>query len=152
MMISNSKTILLQAPVEKAFPLFGPIREKDWADGWDPFVIHAESDVHEYMAFITESSYEVEKQYLWVVSYYDSASFSIRYHVSGVDRSWVIAVTCNPVDDSACTATVTYTYFAANQSAHSRNVASIQHMFAEDLRDWQMAINHFLRTGLKLKS
>ena len=31
--ISRTSIITLNAPLEKVFPLFGPIKEKEWADG-----------------------------------------------------------------------------------------------------------------------
>jgi hypothetical protein len=38
--ISRSSTITLNAPLEKVFPLFGPIKEMEWAEGWQPEIMY----------------------------------------------------------------------------------------------------------------
>jgi hypothetical protein len=50
--ISREATIRLNGNFEQVFPLFGPVREKDWADGWDPQILLSEADnIEEHMVF-----------------------------------------------------------------------------------------------------
>src|SRR5258706_16458471 len=38
--ITHRGLIRLAAPVERVFPLFGPVREKLWAPGWNPQIVY----------------------------------------------------------------------------------------------------------------
>lgn len=40
--ISRTSTITLNGPLGEVFPLFGPVREKEWAAGWEPRVLYSE--------------------------------------------------------------------------------------------------------------
>src|SRR5690606_29501277 len=37
--ITRRAAILVHADLDTVFPLFGPIRESDWADGWNPSIL-----------------------------------------------------------------------------------------------------------------
>lgn len=70
--ISKRSTIELNGPIEKVFPLFGPVLEKEWAMGWDPEIIYSTSClVEEHMIFRTQSNNTMEEYFTWTVTQYD---------------------------------------------------------------------------------
>jgi hypothetical protein len=149
--IRKSATIFLNADVSKIFPLFGPVREMEWADDWNPEILYGNSDVEEHMVFRTKSALGTEDFYQWIVTKYNSENNEIEYAVSATDRVWFIEVECKSHEESAL-ATVSYTYIGLTESGHQRNIESLDKMFSENLLDWEDAINYYLKTGKKLKN
>lgn len=148
--ISRTATISIKSPIEKVFPLFGPIREKEWAHGWDPTVVSGDGDVSEHMVFKTNGRYDDEPEYLWAVTKFFPEKYLIEYTVTSKDRIWFITVQCKN-SASSTSADVTYTYIGLTKSAQERNSESLERMFARDLDDWEEAISHYLLTGNQLK-
>lgn len=153
MRIQKSATIQLSAPLSEVFPLFGPIREKDWAYGWNPEVIYPSNTlVAEQMVFQTQGGLHGSSEpYTWVVVNYKPADHWIEYMVSASERLWFIRVTCT-AEDNQTSATVTYSYTGLTADGDRKNAASLNSIFSSDLRDWETAINHYLKTGTRLKS
>ena len=147
--ISKTATIHLNGTVKNVFPLFGPIREKDWAHGWNPVIISGKGEVEEHMVFKTPGRYTDEKEYTWAVTKYDPERFLVEYTVTSKERIWFISVQCNDTGDKT-NATITYTFTGFTDMARTRNHESLGRMFAENLADWERAINHYLGTGKQL--
>lgn len=148
--ISRTSTITLNAPLKEAFPLFGPIREREWATGWDPQILYSTTDlVEEYMVFKTPSHHEHgEPDYIWTVSKYLSDQALIEYMVFTPERLWWITIQCSEeIPNLATRAEITYTYIGLTNMGNAINERALQLMYAHDLRDWEEAINHYLRTG-----
>lgn len=148
--IERTASFVANAHVEKAFPLFGPIREKEWAAGWEPQVIYSQHpEVEEHMIFKTSGNPD-EKEYVWVVAQYKPAQFFIEYQVSTYQRIWFITVACKPQQKHTLVS-VTYSYTGLTEVGNRINQESLDKMFAHDLKDWEVAINHYLRTGKRLE-
>ena len=149
--ISQCASIDLQAPIEKVFPLFGPILEKVWAEGWDPEIIYSTSElVEEHMIFRTKSPHASEGLYTWVITKFDSDQHLIEYSVSTMNRIWFITVQCEALD-SKTKATICYTYTGLTPEGNSMNKQALKKMYAHELKDWQEAINYYLEHGKQLK-
>jgi hypothetical protein len=147
--ISKTASIELNGPIEKVFPLFGPIREKEWAHGWEPEIVFGESDAEEHMIFKTRSGFADEKQYTWILSKLDQKNYLVEYTVSSTDRIWFITVQCAAHGEKTI-ASITYTYTSFSDLAQEKNSQSLIKMYSENLKDWEKAINHYLHTGKKL--
>jgi hypothetical protein len=149
--IKQSATIHLDAPINKVFPLFGPIREKDWAYGWNPQVIYpGDTLVAKQMVFRTQGGLHGSPEtYTWVIVNYEPLQSTIEYMVSASERLWFITVSCRP-SGSDTLATVTYSYTGLTEEGNRKNKQAIIDMFASELKDWEAAINHYLKTGTQL--
>lgn len=147
--ISRLATLLLNETIENVFPLFGPLREMEWAEGWNPEMLYGNNDVQERMVFRTPPGFEGESPYLWIISKYDADEHTIEYTVRSDDRVWFINVETRPFK-LITMATVTYTYIGLTRLAHERNLIALERMFERNLTDWEDAINHYIRTGKKL--
>ncbi|MEQ1587625.1 MAG: hypothetical protein ABL895_17195 [Cyclobacteriaceae bacterium] len=149
--IERTASFLVKAPIEKTFPLFGPIREKEWAAGWEPQVIYSRHpEVEEHMIFKTAGNNPEEKEYVWVVAQYKPAEFFIEYQVSTHERIWFITVKCKPQQENTLVS-VTYSYTGLTYVGNRINQESLAKMFAHDLKDWEEAINFYLSTGKRLE-
>jgi hypothetical protein len=145
--IQKSATFVVNATVEKAFPLFGPIREKEWAAGWEPQIIYSTNpEIEEHMIFKTTAKHHDESEYTWVVTQFKPKEFFIEYTVSTSNRIWFISVKCEPAGKETKVA-VTYTYTGLNEQGNQLNKSALEKMYAENLKDWEEAINYYLSTG-----
>ena len=152
--ISQTASIQLRGNFEQVFPLFGPVREKDWADGWDPQILLLEADnIEEHMVFQTPAHLEDEDGlYTWIVSKFISQEGQIEYTIFADVRLWWISIQCQEEPDGQhCEATITYTFVGLNEAGVERNATALAGMYKHDLMDWEHAINHYLETGTLLR-
>jgi hypothetical protein len=148
--ISRTATITVNAPLKEAFELFGPIREKDWADGWDPQPIDPTSEiVQERMVFTTQAHFGQEApEDVWIVSAYSVGDSFIEYTVFEQEQVHWIEVVCEETaGGEKARAEITYTYLGLTDRGNSLSKEALELMFARDLRDWEEAVNHYLETG-----
>ena len=142
--ISRSASFKVVGKAQEVFPLFGPVLEKEWAEGWDPEIIFSSTglvDLH--MIFQTKASDTRERNFTWIVTQFEPEQYFVEYTVFTQLRIWFIAVQCKQLFDSTET-TVTYTYTGTSDEGNDLNREALEKMFAQDLRDWQEAINHYL--------
>jgi hypothetical protein len=151
--IQRNATITIDAPVDSSFPLFGPIREKDWAHGWNPEIIYPQDVlVDKHMIFRTHGGlHGSQEPYTWVVVNYEPEQYFIEYMVSATERLWFITVKCAGAGQKT-RVTVTYSYTGFTPAGIGRNAAALEEIFASDLKDWERAINHYITTGKQLTS
>lgn len=142
--ISKTATFKVIGNVQDVFPLFGPLLEKEWAEGWDPEIIFSSTGmVDRHMVFRTKAHDAREKSFTWVVSHFEPHNYFIEYTVFSHLRIWFIAVRCEQLPDATRT-TVTYTYTGTTDEGNDLNRKALEEMFARDLTDWQEALNHYL--------
>jgi len=148
--IRKSATISLNGTLEEVFPLFGPVREKDWTPGWDPKILFSENAlVEEHMIFQTTA--HLGEKYLWIVSRFEPDEHLVEYTVSATGRVWFIRVACTAAGAKTY-ATISYTYTGLTEEGSRRNSEALAKMYAHDLEDWEEAINYYLNTGKQLLS
>lgn len=150
--IQRSATIHLNASISSAFPLFGPVREKDWAYGWNPEIIYPQNTlVEKHMVFRTQGGLHGSPEaYTWVIVNYEPSRGMIEYIVSASERFWFITVSCVAAE-SGTDVTVTYSYTGLTEEGIRRNELAIAHMYASELKDWEEALNHYITTGKQLQ-
>lgn len=150
--ISRTSTIILKAPLETVFPLFGPIKEMEWAEGWQPEIIYSQADnIETHMVFKTKAHGHGEPDYIWTVSGYDPAKSFVQYTVFTPNRLWYITLQCRKSADAQTTqADITYTYTALTELGATINQRAIEAIYAHNLKDWEEAINFYLSTGQQL--
>lgn len=144
--IAGTRTIRLNDAPDKIFPLFGPIREKDWAPGWDPQVIYSDSaNAEEHMVFTTQTHHGAEDISVWTITRYQPHDALIEYTVFAPERLWRVAIQCHPGDSPRTTrAEITYTFTGLTARGNELNELALSHMFRHDLKDWEVQINRYL--------
>jgi hypothetical protein len=149
--ISKTASFMIDGEIENVFLLFGPVREKEWAEGWNPEIVFGESAlVEQHMIFRTHASTD-EGFYTWVITQLDEKKYLVEYTVSTSNRIWFINVQCQPSANKT-KATVTYTYTGLNPKGNELNRSALAKMFENDLKDWQEAINCYIHNGKMLTS
>ena len=144
---TESFTIVLKGSVAEVTPLFGPVRETEWAPSWKPHFIHSpEGGQHEGTVFRTTSSNGRER--LWLLTAYDEEAGRVEYVF------FAPGFTINQVKirvvrdgDQQCRATITYCHSALGP-AGNEEVAKLNSHWAEQQRvHWEKAINTVLAAG-----
>ncbi len=151
--ITKTSIIKLDAPMKKVFPLFGPVEEMKRAEGWNPHILYSTGDhVAEHMVFKTKTHAQGETDYTWIVSKYSPEKSLIEYTVFTTERLWHIAIECRQnAADQTTAADITYTYTGLTEKGNHRNEKALQAMYAKDLKEWEEAINYYLKTGKELE-
>jgi hypothetical protein len=150
--ISKTSNITLNGPLVTVFPLFGPIREKEWASGWDPQILFSTTNlVDEHMVFTSPAHLgHGEPDYIWILSKYEPDQGFLEYTVYTPERLWHISIGCHEVVPIQTTlAEITYSYTGLTEKGNALNEEALKLMYAHDLKDWEEAINHYLDTGNK---
>jgi hypothetical protein len=144
--ISRTSAIVLNGIPSEVFPLFGPIREKEWAPGWDPTIIYPNGVLAEaHMVFTSRLRDADQAESTWTISTYDPQGGFIEYTVFAPGRLWTIAIRCRPGQaDRTTRAEVTYTYTGLTDSGRRLNEAALECMFHCDLKDWEEQVNCLL--------
>ncbi len=146
--VTRTGVIRLHGPIEKVFPLFGPVEEKHWAAGWNPQVVYpAGVDVAEGMVFLTGERGETT----WVIAHYDPARHAIAYYnATPAYQLRKIEIRCRPLSPEATEASVSYTHVGLSAKGNHDVLEMDEAAYAEKMAAWEKAINHYLKTGATL--
>jgi len=146
--IQATRTMSLDLPgsADRAFPLVGPDREREWSPDWNPqFVVPATpGQSPDGAVFILDHD---PTPMVWVMTDYDPAARIVRYVVVRAGRAvtqlWIQVV---PVSASACRADVTYRYTALATEGHNI-VEHFIESFPGWKHHWESAIGPVLAHG-----
>lgn len=145
--IQRSASFTVNTTIEKAFPFFGPVREKEWAAGWEPQIVYSNHpEVEEHMIFKTSGVQHGESEFLWMLTQYKPETYFIEYTVSTPQRVWFITVQCKAAGKNT-NVTVIYTYTGLTEQGNELNKRAIEKMYTDNLKDWEAEINYYLSTG-----
>ena len=148
---TRTRDIHLAARAERVFPLFDPIGEKQWADGWAPEVIYpASGEVEEGMVFTTGS--HDEAQVIWTILAFNAARWRISYlrvtpgsHVARID------IHCEDNLNEATRASISYTFTALTEQGNDYVARFTEEHYREWMSSWETAINYYLQHGHQLQ-
>jgi hypothetical protein len=154
--VSKTATISVNGKIENIFPLFGAFEERKWADGWNPTLIYPSTEIMmEGTTFKTDGHghghTNTENEFLWRVSKLEPEKFLVQYLVSTENRYWTITVSCTPASNDTTNVTITYSYIGLNNLGNEINAEALEKMYANNLKDWEKALNYFLEKGKALK-
>ncbi len=141
---TQSFTIVLKGPVAEVAPLFGPVREAEWAPGWAPHFLHPpEGAQREGVVFTTTTSKGIER--LWLLTAYDIKEGRVEYViVTPACTANEIKIRVVPEGERQCKATITYRHSALAPEGNEE-VNKLDAHWAEQQRvHWEMAINTVL--------
>ncbi len=146
--VSRSGIFHLPAAPAQVFPLFEPIGEMRWAEGWSPRVLYpASGEACLGMVFTTQHPDEAETT--WTVVAYDPERCHITYvRQTPGSRIGVIDVSCAATEEHASEVTVTYTFTALSEEGNAAIAAFTEDFYVAYMADWERAINHYLRHGV----
>ena len=138
---SRTMDLELHGAADVAFPLFGPVREREWSPEWSPQFLApaAPAQGPDGAVFTTEGTGTAPS--VWVMTDFDAAARLVRYvnFQPGVAVG-ELSVRVTPAGASASTAEVTYRFTAVSADGNdfiARWVAHFPHMAPH----WEGALN-----------
>ena len=147
LVVERTHRITLDGEPEAVFALFGPLREAEWAAGWEPELLAYSAGVPEPgWVFRT---YDADRgETVWLLALLESEQRHIEY-VRTTPKSDLaqIRITVSEVEGGRSSAEITYRLTGLSD-AGNRYVGSFTEAHYRDLIDeWATAINHYLATG-----
>jgi len=141
--VESTIVLHLNAAPSEIFPLFGPVREAEWAKGWDPRILYPEDRAQ--IAGTTFTIGEGADQQIWILTTYDPKNrrASYAYFEPGIAANQIeISIQAAPGGTSE--ASVTYKRTALSE-AGDRAVAQFKQRFPSHRAHWEDAINTRLK-------
>jgi hypothetical protein len=148
--VTMSQTIQLAASPNRIFPLFEPIGEKAWAEGWDPQMLFPADGTAQKGAVFT-TSHPAGGESIWTMIAYDPTTLHLAYQrVTPGIHVVFIEIQCEEVQDGTTRATVTYTLTGLS-AAGNEHLAHLKAHHQRDVASWEQAINYYLAHGQTLR-
>jgi hypothetical protein len=144
---TQSFTIVLNGSVSDVTPLFGPVRETEWAPEWSPRFIHpAQGIQREGVVFTTSRGHGRDR--LWLLTTYDVRNGRVEYVVvTPAFTANEIKIRVVPDGEQRCKATIAYRRSALAPEGNEE-VSKLDAHWAEEQRaHWETAINEALAKG-----
>jgi hypothetical protein len=140
------------ASPERVFPLLCPVREADWVPGWQYRLIYSQSGVAEEGCIFATPN-ENGSETTWIVTEYDSAAFRIAFvWVNPGLAAAQIRIQLQPSSEGRTTANIEYTYTGLSENGNREVQRYDGEWFRHKMQGWEMAVNHYLRTGTRIES
>ena len=140
----QSFTIRLNGSVAEVTPLFGPVREAEWAPGWTPeFAYPPNGNQAEGAVFTTKG--DSDEKRIWLLTTYNEQRGQVVYVVVAPGASVSeIKIVVSPGGPNNARATVTYRRTALTAKGNPE-VEKLNQGWAEQQRNhWESAINQAL--------
>jgi hypothetical protein len=149
--VSRTFTQSIIAPPKIVFPLLCPVREVEWANGWNPrLVISASGVVEPGCIFIMPDK---PNDSVWVVTQWNPDSFFVEFiKVTPGFTVGKIVIQLHSGDNNATLADITYCYTALSLAGSEFVKQFTEDHYKSFMREWESEINHFLKTGKKKKA
>jgi len=144
--VTRTYTQTLSGAPAEIFPLYCPVKEALWCEGWDPVVVYSESGVVEKdCVFITA---EGGAQAAWYVTAYDLANGLVEMIKHTPGKTLVkLTIVLTVVSEKTCQATITYSSTALSAAGEEALEAFTAENYATMMQAWEKAMNHYLKTG-----
>ena len=144
--ITRSCVQTIQGTPEEIFPLYCPVKEARWCEGWDPIVVYSESGVVEPdCVFITRDG-EVES--VWFVTEYDFKTGLVEMIKHTPGETFVkLNIALESVSARTTRAAITYSYTSLGETGDKVLEAFTEESYATMMQAWETAMNHYLKTG-----
>lgn len=142
--ITLTGSLTVPAPVDRAFPLFSPLGEKDWVPGWAPELIHPEGAAWEKgLIFRTPDE---EHDAVWVVTELDRAAHRVSYYrVEPFRLVATIRVECDAMSAGKTSVRVSYTFISLTPDGEAFIDQLSQPGFEAKMKQWQKWIEPVAR-------
>lgn len=138
---TQSFTVIVEGSVPQATPLFGPVRESEWAPTWRPHFLHPPQGAQQEGAVFTALSGDGRER-LWLMTEFDPNAGKVDYvFVSPGFTAAELKIRLAPDGARTCKVTVTYRYSALTAQGNEE-VARLNSQWAEQHRiHWQRALD-----------
>jgi len=140
----QSFTIVLNGSVADVTPLFGPVREAEWAPGWSPRFIHPARALQREGAVFNTTN-DDGKDRFWLLTTYDPGNGRVEYvAITPAFTANEIKIRVVPDGEQHSKATITYRRSALAPEANDEVAKLDAHWAAQQRMHWEAAINEAL--------
>jgi hypothetical protein len=141
----------VHASPDKVFPLLCPVREAEWLDGWRYTMIYSKSGMVEEGA-VFSTPRDDEPDTVWIVTKHDPSNLRVEFtRFTHQSRICALKISVRPKDENSSYVDIAYTYTGISPASNQFIDELTNDVFHADMKHWEDSINHFLRTGEKLK-
>ena len=147
--ITHSYEQTIEGSIEEIFPLYCPVKEALWTEGWDPNVVYSESGVVEpECVFITEENGLASA---WFVAVYDIEQGCVEMikHTPAITIS-KLKIIVEPISEKTTRALISYSITSLSSSGDDGLKEFTKENFDISMDAWEKAMNHYLKTGKML--
>lgn len=135
----------LEAPAETVFPLLCPVRECDWAVGWEVPLVVSASGVAEPDCVFTTRAEPVDA--VWCVTRHEpAAGFVEMLKITPEVTACRLTIQLRPATHG-CDAEVTYTHTSLGPRGDAFVASFTEEYYREFMQAWEAELNHYLRHG-----
>ncbi len=148
--VTHEYTQTNNAAPEKVFPLLCPVREADWAPGWQYRLIYSDSGVAELGCIFTTPNppSHTFPEKTWIVTDYDPVSFRIAFVWVNPGRvATEIRIQLTRGSEASTLANIRYRYTGLSEEGNREIATYDADWFRNMMEGWQSAINEYLQTG-----
>ena len=139
----------LLGPAAKVFPLLCPVREMDWAEGWDPEKVISASGVAERNGvFLTPDK---DGSAIWYITRHEPDTGFIEMLKILPDVTACRLQIQLSENGSECFADITYMHTSLGPAGDDFVAKFTAEYYRQFMEVWEKALNHFLQTGERLK-
>lgn len=140
-------TLRLPAPPSVVFPLFGPVRESEWAPHWNPTILFPPDGSQRAGAVFTTRQHDHDV--VWVLTTYDEAALRISYVIVRPGRSaGQLDIALKAIGEKETKATLTHRLTSLSEEGDGY-VKDFVAQFPMEREHWQHAINGRLHELMK---
>ena len=144
--VTHSYVQTIEGTPEVIFPLYCPVKETEWCEGWDPALVYSESGVAEPDCVFVTRDGEVESA--WFVTRHEPEAGVVEMvkHTPGI--AFVkLRIALTPLNDKTTRATISYSYTALGSEGDRALEAFTEESYRASMQAWETAMNHYLNTG-----
>lgn len=144
--MTHSSEQIIHGSIEEIFPLYCPVKEALWTEGWDPKVVYSRSGVVEpECVFITEDKGIASA---WFVTVYDITQGQVEMikHTPEVTMS-KLKIRVKKISEKTTRALISYTITALSNAGDAFLKEFTKENYDISMDAWEKAMNHYLKTG-----
>ena len=147
LVVQRTHRIALQGDADEVFALFGPVREADWAAGWDPELVSCDPEALE-PGCVFRTRDPVRGTTIWLMSGLDPTRRRVEY-VKTTPASDLTQITISVASEGAgkARAEVTYRLTGLSPTGNEYVAGFTEPRYRELIDEWATAINRYLATG-----
>jgi hypothetical protein len=131
------------------FPLFCPVREADWIDGWDPVAVFTYSGVAEQdCVFVTARQ---PNNAVWFITRHEPENgFVEMLKFTPEETTSKLTIRLRAVQDGS-EAEITYSHTSLGPKGDTVVKSFTEEFYKQFMRTWEDRLNHYLQHGSMLR-
>jgi len=147
--ISHKFEQTINGSINKIMPLYCPVREIDWVEGWNPKVVISNSGlVEKNCIFITPNE---PNDIVWIVTDYDTEKGHVEmYHHLVETLITRLEIQLTAVNESTTHAALIYSKTALSEKGDEALKEFTKESYDIMMDSWEKAMNYYLKTGKML--